>query len=403
MTVTVADRLVSQLWEQGLRHCFGCLSYQIEPLPQALAQHGMSTLIAATETGAGYMAQGLTLSGRGPGVVFCGGGPGLAMLLPALQAARLDRTPILALVGQTSSDGMPRFQCTDADGSRDRELLQAIGIATRHLSRPEDLIHHLADLREALDCGHPAVLTIPLDILAAPWRHPEARASGEDVLASGASHASVGEQSSPPDRQLPRLPRTTAPPPPAPGSYREAVAALVACLPPSTLWFGDAGQPRHAMTIELAQHGLLCLDSPAGGPMGWAIAAAIGAASGAPDRPVCCFTGDGSTLLLGNEMATAARSGLRITFVLAANGVLGNPHGRLRHTAASTLCELPVVDWCLWGRSLGLSAVAVDHPRQIPDALGNLPDGGPRLLVVPVPARDDQVMPPYSLGEARRG
>lgn len=59
MTVTVADRLVSQLWEQGLRHCFGCLSYQIEPLPQALAQHGMSTLIAATETGAGYMAQGL--------------------------------------------------------------------------------------------------------------------------------------------------------------------------------------------------------------------------------------------------------------------------------------------------------------------------------------------------------
>ncbi len=107
--------------------------------------------------------------------------------------------------------------------------------------------------------------------------------------------------------------------------------------------------------------------------------------------------------MLGNEMATAARAGLPITFVLAANGVLGNPHGRLRHTAASSLCELPVVDWCLWGRSLGLSAVAVDHPQQIPATLDSLPAKGPRLLIVPVPERDDQVMPPYSLGEARRG
>jgi thiamine pyrophosphate-dependent acetolactate synthase large subunit-like protein len=178
---------------------------------------------------------------------------------------------------------------------------------------------------------------------------------------------------------------------------------LVQHLPADTLWFGDAGQPRHAMAIELARHGLICLDSPTGGPMGWAIAAAIGAASGEPDHPVCCFTGDGSTLLLGNEMATAARAALPITFVLAANGVLGNPHGRLRHTPASGLCELPVVDWCLWGRSLGLAAVAVPHPRQLPEALAGLPANRPRLLVVPVPGRDAQVMPPYSLNPAAGG
>jgi acetolactate synthase-1/2/3 large subunit len=50
--------------------------------------------------------------------------------------------------------------------------------------------------------------------------------------------------------------------------------------------------------------------------MGYAIPAALAAKLAAPDRPVAAIMGDGCFLMMAGEMATAARLGLPIPFVV---------------------------------------------------------------------------------------
>lgn len=392
MSLTVADHLARSLVARGFHRCFGYLGHQVEPLPQALLNNGLEVVIAASETGAGFMAQGWSLASGRAGLVFCAGGPGLAMLMPALQAARAEGFPLLAIIGQTSTTGLPSFQDTGALGSRDRELLDALQIPGVSIGCPLELPAALELTCEALAAGRPAALTIPADILAAPWP----AAGGESLpprQVFDRHHPLTGWA-------MPADPLSVAQQPTEPGSYRAVVRALLAILPSGTLWFGDAGQARHAMRMEFQGRGLLLFDCPQSGPMGWAIAAAIGAALHEPNRPVCCFTGDGSARMLAPEWATAVQHALPITFVLDVNGVLGGPYARLRESGAQALGHLPAVDWCGLAVSMGLPARRVEGAQEIVAALAALPPRGPRLLVVPLPALDPEVVAPYSISRS---
>ncbi len=389
MSAIVADHLARSLAARGFERCFGYLGHHIDPLPQALLSQGMPVVIAASETGAGFMAQGWSMATARAGLVFCGGGPGLAMLIPALQAARAEGFPLLAIIGQTSTTGLPTFQDTGALGSRDRELLDALQFPGLQISSPLELPAGLELVCDALAAGRPAALTIPADILAAPWP----AAGGESLpprLGFERHHQLTGPV-------VPADPFPGAQQPIEPCSYRAVVRALLASLPSGTLWFGDAGQARHAMRMEFEGRGLRLFDCPQSGPMGWAIAAAIGAAFHEPDRPVCCFTGDGSARMQAHEWATAVQHQLPITFVLAVNGVLGGPYERMQGSGAQGLSQVPPVDWCALAASMGLPACRVEGTQEIAAALAALPPRGPRLLELPLPALDPEVVAPYSL------
>ncbi|MCX5956090.1 MAG: thiamine pyrophosphate-binding protein [Cyanobacteria bacterium] len=389
MSLTVADHLARSLVARGFHRCFGYLGYHVEPLPQALLRIGLDVVIAASETGAGFMAQGWSLASGRAGLVFCAGGPGLAMLIPALQAARAEGFPLLAIIGQTSTTGLPSFQDTGALGSRDRELLDALQIPGLQIGSPQELPAGLDLVCDALAAGRPAALTIPADILAAPW----SAIDGQSLLSRHAFdwHRPLTGWAVPAD------PLSVAQQPTGPGGYRAVVRALLATFPSGTLWFGDAGQARHAMRMEFEGRGLPLFDCPQSGPMGWAIAAAIGAAFHDVERPVCCFTGDGSAQMLAVEWVTAVQHHLPITFVLAVNRVLGGPYGRLQASGAQCLSHLPPVDWCGLAASMGLPARRVEGAQEIAAALEALPPRGPRLLELPLPARDPEVVAPYSL------
>ena len=58
---------------------------------------------------------------------------------------------------------------------------------------------------------------------------------------------------------------------------------------------------------------------PRGGGIGQALAGAIGASIGDPDRPVLCVSGDGSAMYSITALWTAAHHGLPIVFVILAN------------------------------------------------------------------------------------
>ena len=107
------------------------------------------------------------------------------------------------------------------------------------------------------------------------------------------------------------------------------------------------------------------------GPMGWAIGAAIGVKAALPGRSVACVTGDGCMLMHGMEVATAARYGLPVLYVVINNGALGNVWLRARQAgaAAAALGELPQHDFAAFGRAMGARGITVTTPGELLPAL----------------------------------
>jgi acetolactate synthase I/II/III large subunit len=106
------------------------------------------------------------------------------------------------------------------------------------------------------------------------------------------------------------------------------------------------------------------------GPMGWAIAAGIGAKAAQPDRPLVVVTGDGCMLMHGMEIQTAARYGIATIFVVINNGALGNVWLRAvqEGPGPASLTEIPVHDWAGFARSMGLDATTVRQPEELTPA-----------------------------------
>lgn len=102
------------------------------------------------------------------------------------------------------------------------------------------------------------------------------------------------------------------------------VEKVQAAAPADTIYTTDVGE--HQMYA--AQY--LKLDEPRHfltsgglGTMGFGLPAAVGAAVAFPDKPVVCFTGDGSIQMCIQELITCKRYGLAPKIVIFNNGYLG--------------------------------------------------------------------------------
>lgn len=149
------------------------------------------------------------------------------------------------------------------------------------------------------------------------------------------------------------------------GIFHQAVALMVA-----------AGEPRTVLATE----GL--------SSMGWSLGAAQGAAMADPDVPVVAWLGDGSFLMHGLALATAARDHLRVIHVIAENGVLAS--ARSRHAVGpEDPALLPEVDLAGVAAACGVAVMKVADPGELRAALPRLRDGhGPAVLLATVGAGD---------------
>jgi acetolactate synthase-1/2/3 large subunit len=141
------------------------------------------------------------------------------------------------------------------------------------------------------------------------------------------------------------------------------------------------------------------------GTMGFGLPAAIGAALAEPDRPVLCFTGDGSLLMNVQELATAVEEGVNVKVILLNNGHLGLVRqqqelfygGRYQ---ASRFHAAP--DFAAIARGFGVPALRLADATDPRAALaGALAAPGPCLIDVPI-ACDANVFPMVPPGAANR-
>ena len=149
------------------------------------------------------------------------------------------------------------------------------------------------------------------------------------------------------------------------------IRALQTRLPSDTILCTDAGTTRgfagHSW-ISSYPHSFFSSSKLA--PMGWAICAGIGIQLARPESRVLVVTGDGSMMMHGMEIATAARYQLPILFVICNNRGYGNAYQRFKEDLKmNPFTLLPPINWIEFAKSLGVEAMQVKSISELDQAL----------------------------------
>jgi thiamine pyrophosphate-dependent acetolactate synthase large subunit-like protein len=308
------------------------------------------------------MANGLAQSTGSPSAVIVGGGPGLAMLAPAIQSAEVEGLPVLAMVGQSDGSGFPQ---TGESGTRDDALLRALfSDAVIHARDFSAVADALKSADQFLAQNRPVAVTVPVPGFVSP--------------------GPAGIPSAP----LSSVPLTTPKPRHSTGvlRYTEVLRAALAAAGDEIPVFVDSGQVRHAARAVLPDGSFI--HAPRTAPMGSAWCGAIGAAI-AQNRRTYAVVGDGSALMFVAELATAARHHALVTIVVCVNGVLGGPHLRTSRLGSSSSL-LGAVDWPGISAAFGVSWSEVGSHTELFAEL-KIPGDGPRLVLVSTPQVDESL------------
>jgi len=128
----------------------------------------------------------------------------------------------------------------------------------------------------------------------------------------------------------------------------------------------------------------------ASGGIGWGLPASVGVSLANPDRPVVCYSGDGSAMYSIQALWTAAHHKLPLSVVIVNNGGyriikqrLLSFHGDDNYIGMDFVD--PPVDFAGMARALGLEAIRISDPGELKPRLSdafNRP--GPKLIEVMV-------------------
>jgi len=103
------------------------------------------------------------------------------------------------------------------------------------------------------------------------------------------------------------------------------IAALRAELPQDGIFVDEVTQIGHVIRLFWEAYAPRTFLTPAyQGTLGWGVATALGAKAARPDRPVICIAGDGGFMFNVQELASAVRHRLAVTFVVFNDNAFGN-------------------------------------------------------------------------------
>ena len=169
------------------------------------------------------------------------------------------------------------------------------------------------------------------------------------------------------------------------------IHSLSRAMPSASAYIVDVGQNQMwaAQSLELGESQRF-LTSGGMGSMGFALPAAIGAASVDSARPIVVIAGDGGLQCNLQELQTLVRNRFPVKIVVLDNGC----HGMVRQFQQSyfdrryqsTLWGYSAPDFALVGKAFGLETHAIAEPSEVTDAMQWLCSTGmrPALLSVKI-------------------
>ncbi|MDP1582221.1 MAG: ubiquinone-dependent pyruvate dehydrogenase [Bradyrhizobium sp.] len=167
----------------------------------------------------------------------------------------------------------------------------------------------------------------------------------------------------------------------------------------------DVGTPTIWAARYLAMNGRRRLvGSWVHGSMANAMAHAIGVQASQPGRQVVSMSGDGGFTMLLGDLITLTQLRLPVKVVIFNNGVLGFVALEMKASGfIETGVDLQNPDFAAMARAIGIHAVRVDDPGDLPQAIREvLAHDGPAVLDV-VTARQELSMPPTITAEQVKG
>jgi benzoylformate decarboxylase len=151
---------------------------------------------------------------------------------------------------------------------------------------------------------------------------------------------------------------------------------LVEAMPDDAILVDEAltsGRPILSLRPHRERYGYHALAS---GGIGWGLPASVGVSLAHPNRPVVCFSGDGSAMYSIQALWTAAYHGLPLNVVIANNGGYRIIKQRLLafhgddHYVGMDFAD-PPVDFAGLARSLGLEAMRISAPAELQPKLSD--------------------------------
>ena len=171
----------------------------------------------------------------------------------------------------------------------------------------------------------------------------------------------------------------------------ESIAAVVATvLPENTVVVDEAvssGRGFGAYMRQAAPHDWL---QTMGGAIGFGLPGGVGAALGAPGRPVLVLEGDGSAMYTLQALWTMARESLPVVVLVFANRAYRILQGELQGVGATLSgdkakamlsLDLPALDWVALARGMGVPGSRVQDNAALAKALrAGFASGGPCVI-----------------------
>src|SRR5271155_267982 len=167
----------------------------------------------------------------------------------------------------------------------------------------------------------------------------------------------------------------------------------------------DVGTPTIWAARYLAMNGRRRLiGSWAHGSMANAMAHAIGVQAAQPGRQVISLSGDGGFAMLMGDLITLTQMKLPVKVVIFNNGVLGFVALEMKASGfVETGTDLQNPDFAAMARAMGIHAIRVEDPGDLPNAIRDLlAHDGPAVLDV-VTAKQELSMPPTIGVEQMKG
>ena len=171
MSLTTGEAVIHLLKAYGVDTVFGMPGVHTLDFYRALPETGIRHVGVRHEQGAGFMADGYArISGR-PGVCLLISGPGITNAATPIGQAYSDSQPVLILssVGRTDDLGMGRGRLHEIRDQRavTAPITEFSDVAMTPRQAGEHV--HRAFAHFASERPRPCHISIPLDVLAAPW------------------------------------------------------------------------------------------------------------------------------------------------------------------------------------------------------------------------------------------
>ncbi len=170
-------------------------------------------------------------------------------------------------------------------------------------------------------------------------------------------------------------------------------------LPGDGILVADGGFAAHwgGLLFDTKQPGRGFVPDRGFASIGYGLPGAIGAALGAPGRPVVALTGDGGFNMMAGELETVRRLGLPITIIIVNNAASGYVKAlqHLMYGAGSYhASDLAETNYAEVARAFGCRGLRVTQPGELAGALAqSLRGDGPTVIDVVVTRDPAQMLP----------